>query len=332
MQTLNLNPIEPQLPEQWARFSERAGESNDRLLGELESCWSDIHAILKGQIEEHSAISPAMLALPDLDAFRRERADAARRLLIEPASQWERQRPYQRALLGIEEYDRSLSELVESLPEAVIATGPLALELMNPHAATGMTRRLAGFRRKPRPLPMRAIVAAEGRRIELQRARIEGRLLMILAQAIQQLRGNWEARREALDKAAQADFSPQLEAAARKKEAASYAELTRQAERALADWHEWSGTMAPQFAGALLGGIAWSRKIKIVAPTTKDKQRAVWLAHWVEQARSVEEELRFELKLQRSEDDMIGLSQTGLESLTQERGYLLAELDGFIDW
>ncbi|MEP7341670.1 MAG: ATP-binding protein [Acidobacteriota bacterium] len=332
MQTLTLNPNEPQLPEQWARFSERAGEINDRLLRELESCWRDIHMILKGQIEVHSAIIPSTLTLTDLDAFRGARADAARRLLIESATQWERRRPYQRALLGIEGYDRGLSELVESLPEAVTATGPLALELMKPPAATGLTRRLAGLRRKPRPLPMRAIVAVEARRIALQRARIEGRLLMVLAQAIQQLRGNWEARREALDSAAQSSYSPQREAAARKKEAASYAELMRQAERVLADWREWSGAMAPQFAGALLKGIAWRRKIKPEAPAAKDEQHAAWLAHWGEQARSVEEELKFELTLQRSEDDMIGLSQRGLDSLTQERGYLLAELDGFIDW
>jgi hypothetical protein len=66
----------------------------------------------------------------------------------------------------------------------------------------------------------------------LRRAKTEGEYLLVLAQAIQQLRRDWEARREALDAAAQGKESQKQEAEALRREAKSYADMARQAEQA----------------------------------------------------------------------------------------------------
>lgn len=327
MQELNLG--QQALEEHWTRFSERLNAINSRLAQELESCWRDVSAILDRQLKQLNGVGPATLVTADLDAFQRERAEAARELLIEPMAQWERRRPYKRAMLAIDSYDRSLAELIRSLPESVLTNGPLTMELLGRHVTTGMARRVAGFRRKQYALSLRATITADAQRLTMQRASIEGRFLMTLAQAIQQIRSDWEVRREALDCVAQGEPSPQREAAARKAEVVNAAGLVRQAESALSDWRDWSAGMTAQFARPLLKGVAWRRKIKSPAA---GGQRAACLMHWSEQARSIEDELGFEQSLERSEDTILRLSQSGLDGLAEERGQLLAELDCFIGW
>lgn len=327
MQELNLG--QHSLEEHWTRFSERLGFINSRLAQELEGCWRDVGAILDKQMGQLHSVGPVTIIPLGLDTFQQERADSARVLLIEPLAEWERKRPYKRAMLAIDRYDRSLAELVRSLPESVLTNGPLTMELLGRHVITGMARRAAGFRRKEYALPLRAIIAADAQRLTLQRASIEGRFLMIMAQAIQQLRSDWEVRREALDCASQGEPSPQQEAVARKAEVVSAAGLVRQAESTLSDWRNWSAGMTVQFARPLLKNVAWRRRVRLPA---SDERRAAYLTHWSEQARFIEDELGLERSLERSEDAILRLSRRGLDSLIEERGQLLAELDGFIGW
>ncbi len=318
-----------ELAKQWSKLTERLDSANDRLMAEMEGCWRDLQSLLESQTANLNATVPATLEAEGLEAFRKARAEAARGLLAEPLAQWERRRPYKRAMMAIESYDRSLEELARSLPESVEANGPQALALLGQLVPKGAARRLARLRGKERPLPLRAIVADEVRRLARRRAETEGEYLFALAEAVQQLRRNWEARREAFDTAAQGEPSQKQEAEALKREAQSLAEIVNQAENALAAWRQWPEVTTQSLARRILNGVAWRRKVKALPSSD---ERTACLKHWGEQLRSLESEIGLERALERGEDSALILAERSLASLAEERANLLAELDEFAGW
>jgi hypothetical protein len=175
MEAPNLTQADASLAEVWPRFSERLSAVNDRLMDEQESCWRDLQSLLDGQLQQLETASQTTLEQPGLAAFQTARAEAARLLLSEPLAQWERWRPYKRAMLALESYDRHLEELARSLPGSVSVNGPSTLEVLKQWNPQGWARRLARLRRKERTLPVENLVADELQRLSLRRAETEGR-------------------------------------------------------------------------------------------------------------------------------------------------------------
>lgn len=329
METLKLTKIDATLPEQWARFSANLNSLDERLMRELEVCWQDLQGILENQLEQLRTTSPDSINQPSLKVFRVARAEAGRALLTEPLLQWERRRPYKRAMLALDAYDRGLKELIRSLPESVEASGAQAIELFGRLVTKGLSRRFVRLRRKERPLPLRAIIGNEVTKLSKQRARAEGEYLLVLAKGIQELGAAWELRRETLDVTAQGKSPQEQEVEALKREAKDFAELLKQAEKALSVWRDLPGITKRRLASRILGKVAWGGKVK---SSGSDDKRADCLTHWSEQLRSLEAEIGIEQPLERIEDRILNLTGRSLESLAQERRNLLAELDGFADW
>lgn len=302
---------------------------NEILTAELESCWRDLQNLLSGQIELLKAAAQPEMPETSLAVFRTARAEAGRKLLIEPMSQWERRRPYRRALAALESYDRSLEELILSLPETIETKGTQAQALLGNLVNSGFARRMAGLRRKKRRLPFSEIIADETGRMAAQRAETEGEFLLVLAQAVQQLRRNWEVRRAAIDATAQAEGSTERQAEAINQAEANYQEYKRQASDCLMKWKEWLAATEHRLARRILAGAVWRRKIK---NRNYAGLRTDCLTHWGEQMRSLESEIRFERDLQKAEDRILSVTERSLQSLAQERANLLAELDGFNQW
>lgn len=318
------------LTEHWAEFSDRFTSINNRLVAELEGCWRDLQRILETQIEHLKTASPDAPDRPGLIPFQDARAEAAKQLLIEPFAKWERRRPYKRAMLAIENYERSLDDLIRSLPEQVEASGKQALEVVGHSVVKGMARRLAPLRRKERSLPLRATVSDEIRRLAMRRTDIEGEYLAIMARAIHQLRENWEVRREALDTVAQGDSGQKREAEAMGREVIDdCADLFSQAESILTTWKNWPEVARQRLAARLLKQAVWRRRIK---SADSSQRRASYLTHWADQLKSIESEVKFESSLERCEDRLLGLSRRSIESLAQERFGLIEEVDDFIIW
>ncbi len=318
-----------QLEEQWSKLLARLGPLNKLLTSELENCCRDLQGMLDGQLELLKAAAPTALEEINLNAFRNVRAEAAHALLVEQLSQWERRRPYRRAMMALENYDRNLEELVRSLHELVETNGPESLNLLGALVGKGTARRFAGFRRKKRSLPIREIVANEIGKMSLQRAETEGEYFLALARAIQQLRRNWEVRRAAIDNAAQGESPNKLEAESLNRAEENCAEFARQTSNLLSRWKDWLEATDRHLARRILDAAVWRRKAKTKA--TGD-QRTAYLAHWGEQMRSLESEVRLERALERAEDRILNLTESGLQSLSQERGNLLAELNDFNQW
>jgi GTPase SAR1 family protein len=316
--------------EHWSKFVERLGSCNDRLMSELESCWRDLQSLLESQLHQREALSIPTLEQPNLHTFQTARSEVSQKLLHEPVSQWERRRPYQRALMAIETYDRSLEDLVRALPEPVSVNGIQAVSVLDEWVSANWRRRLARFRRNERALPLKAIVSAELRRLSRRRSKIEGQYFLALALAIRSMRKPWEMTRAIIDASAlgQPLESREVERQIEQTKS-SIQELIKQGENARLRWREWSGVTAQQLAKRILMSVVWYWQGK--AFDDKD-HRAAHLAHWVSQSRAVETEIRLELALERAEHQVLNLFQRALDSLAVEQTDLLAELDGVIHW
>ena len=320
---------ESPIAEHWPRFLERLAAANDRLISEMETCWREMQAILEHQLGYLESTPVPRLAQPGLDDFQQTRAEVSRRLLIESLAQWDRRRPYQRTLMALETYDRSLEDLIKSLPESVSVNGHQALAVLGQWATSGWRQRLAALRHKKWELPLEAIVAGECRRLSWQRLKIEGQFLLILAQSIRQLKKNWETRCAALDALAQGKPFSNRAAEAQRKVINHSRELARQAEIVSLEWRGWPELSVQRLASRVLSSVVWHRRRKHDAPG-KRRERA--FTHWVDQLRALEAEVRLESSLERSEDRLLSRSRRALDSLDQERSHLLTELDGFIAW
>ena len=123
---------QPLLSEHWDRFTERLTALNERLLRELVSCWRDMQTILTTQVEAAEAVEQLALVATSLADYQKARAAESQQLLFDPLVQWERRRPYKRAMMALESYDRGLEELIKSLPESCPVSGTAALEIFSP--------------------------------------------------------------------------------------------------------------------------------------------------------------------------------------------------------
>lgn len=316
--------------EPWTKFVDRLGLLDSRLTAEWESCWQDLQTILEGQAFQREAISLPTLEPPALQAVQTARMEVGQVFLLNPTSQWERQRPYQRALMALEQYDRNLKELVRTLPEAISVSGPEAVGVLSEWVSDGWRRRLARLRRQPQRLPLRAVVVSVLRKRARSRSKIEGRYLLALALALRQLRTPWAIVREALDASVMGQplSSHEVEAEWAKMQNA-IERFISQAERELSGWREASKRTAPDLARHILSDLVWRRRRKTA---NAQDRRIECAAHWAGQMRAVDTELRLELALEQSERQILDRFQQAVENLGAEQADLLTELDGVITW
>lgn len=324
MSVSTLNLARTTLAEVWPGLAERLDLAHKRLQQELESCWGDVLVVLDAQADHLQRFAQAATAA-DVEGLRAAREQAAQQLLHEPLAQWERRRPYQRALLLFESYDHTLAELARALPEFVETNGSQTRATLQAWEPTALSGRLTWLRRAERRLALAQVVTEALPRLAWCRAALEGRFLLAVAQGIQQLRRNWEAARTALDAAALGETPAALSGTEMKR----WAVIQKEAQAALAEWQAWPVQLQRELANRLLQQVIWGG----VGKTGKDTvRRARYVTHWAEQGLALAAELRFEAALERSEDHLLGAAVDTLESLRDEARRLTEERNGFITW
>ncbi len=322
------NLMDSPLGEPWTQFSEKLASSNDRLITELEGCWLDLRQILKDQLRQLEALSLPPLEPSVLEHFQQVRQELGQKMLNDPLAQWDRKRPYQRAEISLERYDRSLGDLIRTLPTNISLNGAQTLAVLDPWIPSGLLRRIAPLRRKERLLALESLVAAALGKLAAARSRIEGEYLLVLLLACRQLKKNWELARALLDASLEAAPTQSKLAAQREVAEAATKEVVRQAEAALEGWRQWHALSLHGFARAILSVVVWRRANRL--PATDG--RATALAHWAEQLRSVETEVKLEQTLERSERQILNVFHAGLKGAEGELAGLREELENFIDW
>lgn len=313
----------------WSEFLEQYRSSSARLIAELESCWADVQGILEGQLRQIETRPGAGLASLDLDTFQKTREELSQRILIEPLSQWDRRRPFKRVQMAFDRYERSLAELVRSLPSTLSLNGPQVLEVLQDSLSHSYLRRIAGLRPKARRLSLDSLLADELRQLDRQRLKTEGEYLLVLLFAYRQLKRNWEQVRAALD-ASVTGGALQGEAAKNPHQVESSNTLSlHQAQDALDAWHRWPELSVQRFSERILSAVVWRSRSQGVK---HGDRRAAVGAHWAKQLRAVEAELSLEQSLERTERRILSLSRRSIESAGQELASLTSELESFISW
>ena len=151
----------------------------------------------------------------------------------------------------------------------------------------------------------------------------------MLARSILQIRRFWEVQRSAVDQAAQNNGAEPEATSQPPNETQNFSELLQESNRALQQWNEQINQTLPQLAQRLLRHSVWRQRART---TPSDQLRLIHLSHWNQQLRAVEDELRLEQALVRSEEQLLSLAQRSLSNLAQERTGLQTELKTFIAW
>ena len=314
----------------WIKIVDRLSSIDTRLMAELEGCWRDLKTIFENQAFQREAMSLPTAEPLTVGALKTARMEAGHVYLLTLTSQWERKRPYQRALMAIEQYDRDLEELVRTLPEAVPVSGPQAVSVLSNWVPTGWRRLFVQLRRTPRLLSLRAVVLNVLQRRARARAKIEGRYLLALALGIRQLRHPWGIVRDALDAAVlgRPRSREELEGEWLKMRS-TIEQLIHQAERELRRWSEESKRTALVLAQEILSDLLRRRRRRV---TGTNDYRVKCSTHWAGLMRAVNTELRLEVALEQTEHRVLDRFQRAVESLSAEHSDLLTELDSVSDW
>jgi hypothetical protein len=115
MQGLNLEKV--YLEQQWTMLRGRLSDAHQQLLTELEASWDEQQATLDAQRQVLASLSPPTIARPELREYQQQRAEFRQQIFATALAQWERRRPYKRALTALENYDRKLADLIRLMPE-----------------------------------------------------------------------------------------------------------------------------------------------------------------------------------------------------------------------
>jgi hypothetical protein len=313
--------------ERWDGFIARLESHNERLITELIDSWRSLREILDGQLGARAKIPPPEFKDPDLKSFRDTRSEASRLLLDEPVKEMRRRRPYRRSLMAVETHRESLESLIRSLPLTVTLSGATANAVMSPRISNRLMRILARWRRRERPLPLRAVVSAEFQLLSAALAEIESRLFLVLALCERYLRKPWEATRAAIDAAILG--RPALGEAREEAIERELDILTHQGEHVLSDLRALLKSMGDQVGARILAEMLW-RSVRrnhigwlraIEAPIQLDVQM-----------RAAENEIQLEQSLETCEQAVLTLVESSLEGARGELEALHSEIDEALGW
>lgn len=330
MDDLESTPVDSSLAAVWPRFVEELHSCSACLIRELEDCWGDLSLILETQLRQIEAMSPNELQSPLLENFQRAREQLSQKVLREPLFQWDRKQLYKRALMALERYDRSLADLARTLPSTLSSSGPQALKVLEKWHPPGHLQRLAGLRRKARPLGLESLVDDGLRKLSVERLKPEGEYFLVLLLAYRQLKKNWELTRAALDDSMSRTSWPQSRGFKPHQEANSGTrQLLLRAEDALKALQRWPEVSTQQLSRQILSAVVRQASGQQSGAAGR---RAAALSYRAELLRALETEVKLEQTLEKTERRILNVSQRCLESPALELANLRAELENFIRW
>ena len=193
-----MDPASP-FGEQWLKLSGRLKTLNEGAVAELEACWKDLHANLESQQLQVVRLVDLSLSDLNLETFRIQRLEMATSLLGDSVQHWGRRRPYRRALMAVEAYDRGIEDLIRSLPISISVSGTEAVDYLKDWSLGAVSRQVARMRRENNDVLLRALVSREIQKLHGDWSFSEGNYFTSLAQGIRYLEKAWETARSVLD-------------------------------------------------------------------------------------------------------------------------------------
>ena len=309
----------------WEEFVQQLQSQNERLMAELTESWRIIQSVTDSQLQAYAQTSAAENRYADLSSFKNARHTTAGILLHQPIEEVFRRKPYQRALMAVENHRQGLEGLIRSLPSTLGMSGVQANAVLPPHIAKGWRRKLAQHRLREHPLPLRGVVASEFWRFSGAITEVESHFFLALALMLHRMDKPWEIVRTATDGSFLKE-SGKAEALTKKLELHS---LRHRGERALEAIRTLLGSMADRSGEQIIEELIWhsSREEQIRTLSAPMAQ-----AHWETQLEAVESELQLEQSLEDCEDRILGHAIHSMGGIQEELKNLHSEIAEALKW
>ncbi|MFY9224160.1 MAG: ATP-binding protein [Blastocatellia bacterium] len=317
--------------ESWNRFADLLQKFDQDLVIELETCYKDIEKIT--QLQTNLNIPDLKLQSINLEEFLTNYQEIKQNFFTNIIVEWEKKRPYKRALIAIEGYDRKIQELTGSLPSNLNVTSKEVLAVIGELVAKGWQRKIVTLSKKEKNLAFNIIIAKEIEKIYQQQSRIIGYFLQSFAQLILRIKEYWEDTHHNLSTSIlEKSFSDKDLAKSKLIIKIKIEKLCKECKQSIEKLKNISAKSAYQIGKKILSGLIFQKKTKKSNSTKYKEQSNANLFYWSKLIESVETDLRLEQKIQVSELKTFQYIQIVLNNAIQERDGVLLELDQAIAW
>jgi hypothetical protein len=319
----------------WQSLSGELEARNQRLVSELEGAWRELSGLLEDVAKDLPPDAEPKWEAGKLDSLGQLFGELGTRFVVLPLGRCERLRPQERALAAIEDHRTGLDDLIRQLPEMLEVSGSELTETVGPLAGARWRSYRLRWRRKPRTVFLRAASQVFLQRWLLRQAKLQGEMMLLLAQACLALIDPWQTLRDEALRCLDGSGSDLKELQNDRRRWETLTQRLRQrAERTLASLRARSRESLAGLAGA------WLAATRLPEPRSPETARrgaqpdplVDYAAFWSRQRVAVLAQQEIERKLIELGLLCVGETERTLESLEVEHGELVAELDEFGAW
>ncbi|MBN1568218.1 MAG: hypothetical protein JXA73_10250 [Acidobacteria bacterium] len=313
----------------WLRFIDELDARHQRFYSEIEACWNNLAALLQKQADRISnggwEHPPAGNLSSVLDVAKTEGAI----FLFDPMLALKKARPQERALNAIDDYQSGIEDIVRLLPKTISVSRK---DLQNSLNWKGKRFRhlLLHLRRKPVSFRLREAVRQILLEHSAQRAKCDGRLLLLLSRGTLSLLIPWQFMRNDALKVlgGSPSNSHALEEASRDWRQMILA-IKNTGERCLTEHKLWRQRLSGLLTGAMLAGDGR------LSDRRRNRARDRWqdcFRFWSGQHRVIVAQLELESSSARLMEKATAISGESLASVDEEHTQLISELEKASQW
>jgi len=315
----------------WSRFVELLEKFDQELVTELENCYKDAEKII--QLQNNQNIPELKLQTVNLEGFLVLYTELKQNLFTNIVAEWEKKRPYKRALISIESYDRKIQELLSSLPRGLTITTNEALSIMGELAPNNWQQKIASLSKKEKNLAFKIIVVKELEKIYSKQAKIIGYFLQSFAQLILKIKEYWENTYHILcNNIVGKQISEKDLIKSTLNIQLTVERLSKSCQESISNLKNFSEKSIYKVVKQVVTGLVFKKKDNKSIGIKYKEDTSANLFYWTKLIESVETDLRLEQKIQISEIKTFEHIQIVLNNDLQERESVLLELDQAIDW
>jgi hypothetical protein len=315
----------------WERLLNESENCSAQLNSKLSESWQSLHKLFVRQMEAFEVVSQLGFDFTSFAGAVTIAGPQAQSLLIEPIESYRRERPQQRTLEALENWDRVMEGMISAMPESLSMTAEEWLALAG---TTGMNLRLR-LRMKWLPEPVdvafRENLLYGFQLLRASRVRPEGRLMRLLAECSLDLTLPWQSLVQL--------WLPQLlsrhaDLGAFRKDTQKFRQrlsvYEKRAAQILDEFREWSANSAQKIASR----APLRRKMSRSDERIERLGRRYFSdrAFWMRQSRAVDSSIDVAIGLRTAERAMVERTRTTLAEIGKEHQALRDELGRVVTW
>ena len=311
-----------ELQRNWLQLMSGLDACEERLTRELAATSSELEALLERQ---RTAARHVLETLADLTpaSYIGAREAATRDVLLDPLARLDRRHPLDAAQRSFQDYYQGVDALVRRIANACPVSGRSVLALVDGAPDGAIARRVASWRGKARPLPLRDVLAPAVYDGESETRKAEGVYLVAIVHGLKALQREWDYVRTRTD----LEVGEGGDDATPVDEGSHVPQLARAVGDAIVRLESIFARRRQRAARALLRAAAWGR-VRSVDRSTAARTRQFDL--WATQSSLLRGELALERTETSVERSLLSVLDRAMDSLEGERRRLIGEIDAHL--